>query len=113
MTITTATPRMRDHVVRTHSSAEGLQREEQLAWAIAEVASDRGPVDDDVQEMIINRVIDNAAVAAASLSRDPVIVARAQALAHAASPGATVFGAESRSAGFARVGRLGERCRRP
>jgi 2-methylcitrate dehydratase len=63
-----------------------------LAWAIAEVASEHVPVDADVQEMIINRVIDNAAVAAASLARAPVIAARAPALAHGGWPGATVFG---------------------
>ena len=94
MTSSATTPEMRDHVVRTHSSAEGLQREDQLAWAIAEVASDRAPVDPQVQEMIINRVIDNAAVAAASLARGPVIVARSQALPHVAAPGATVVGTE-------------------
>ena len=45
--------------------------------------------------MIINRVIDNAAVAAASLTRAPVSAARQQALDHAVSiggDGATVFG---------------------
>ena len=45
--------------------------------------------------MIINRVIDNAAVAAASLTRAPVSAARQQALDHAVSVsgrGATVFG---------------------
>jgi 2-methylcitrate dehydratase len=42
--------------------------------------------------MIINRVIDNAAVAVASINRHPVVSARAQALAHARPGGATVFG---------------------
>src|SRR4051812_7636193 len=49
---------------------------------MAEVAADPVEVDADVTEMVINRVIDNAAVAAASLTRRPVISARAQALAH-------------------------------
>jgi 2-methylcitrate dehydratase len=42
--------------------------------------------------MIGNRIIDNAAVAAASLVRRPVASARAQAQAHPFLPGATVFG---------------------
>jgi len=42
--------------------------------------------------MIINRVIDNAAVATASLSRAPVVAARGQAEAHPFTPGSTVFG---------------------
>jgi len=83
------------HHVRVHRSDENLPREGQLAWAIARVAADPVPVDDDVVEMIINRVIDNAAVAAASLTRGPVSAARQQALDHAVSvggQGATIFG---------------------
>ncbi|MGY4859758.1 MmgE/PrpD family protein [Cryobacterium sp. AP23] len=81
--------------VRVHRSDDSPARTEQLAWKIAACAADPVPVDDDVTEMIINRVIDNAAVAAASLTRDPVAAARSQALAHPRSTGgtgATVFG---------------------
>jgi 2-methylcitrate dehydratase len=42
--------------------------------------------------MVINRIIDNAAVAAAALNRPPVVAARWQAAAHPYTPGATVFG---------------------
>ncbi|MGQ3255523.1 MAG: MmgE/PrpD family protein [Microbacterium aurantiacum] len=83
------------HHLRVHRSDEHLPREGQLAWRIAEIAADPVGVDDDVTEMIINRVIDNAAVAAASLRRAPVSAARQQALDHAVSvggSGATVFG---------------------
>ena len=73
---------MKLHNVRVHSSEENLARHDQLAWKIAEVASDPGEVDADVTEIVINRVIDNAAVAAASLTRKPVVSARSQALAH-------------------------------
>src|SRR5690606_5058404 len=45
-----------------------------------------------VAEMIGNRIIDNAAVAAASFTRRPVTSARTQALAHPYQPGATLFG---------------------
>ncbi|MCT9819730.1 MmgE/PrpD family protein [Microbacterium sp. W1N] len=83
------------HPVRVYRSEEPLPRTAQLAYKIAEVAVDPVPVEPDVVDMIINRVIDNAAVAAASLTRAPVSAARAQALDHPVSrggAGATVFG---------------------
>jgi 2-methylcitrate dehydratase len=86
-----------NHHVRVHRSDEDLAREDQLAWKIAEVAVDPVEVEPAVVDMIINRVIDNAAVAAASLTRAPVSAARAQALDHpvsAGGDGATVFGVE-------------------
>ncbi|MDS1138397.1 MmgE/PrpD family protein [Nitratireductor indicus] len=83
---------MKTHKVRTHKSAEKLAREDQLAWKIASVAADDVSLEADVVEMIGNRIIDNAAVAAASVARRPVESARAQAVAHAFRPGATVFG---------------------
>ena len=83
---------MKVHKVRTYKSTEALPREEQLAWKIAAAACDPAPIEDDVAEMIGNRIIDNAAVAAASLARPPVAAARAQAFPHLLQPGATVFG---------------------
>ncbi len=83
---------MQSHFIRTHRSTENLPREQQLAWAIAEVAADAVAVDDEVTAMILNRVIDNAGVAAAALMHDSVAHARAQALRHPYSPGSTVFG---------------------
>ncbi len=83
---------MKTHDVRTYKSAEDLPREDQLAWKIARVAADPVAVEADVTEMIINRIIDNAAVAVASLARRPVASARAQALCHPSASGATVFG---------------------
>ena len=83
------------HHVRVYKSEETLHREDQLAWKIAEVAADPVEVEADVVDMIINRIIDNAAVATASLTRGPIVSARAQALAHPVSTGgagATVFG---------------------
>ncbi|MDA4890683.1 MmgE/PrpD family protein [Streptomyces sp. MS2A] len=84
-----------NHHLRVHRSDENLPREGQLAWRIAEVAADPVEVDQDVVDMIINRIIDNASVAAASLTRAPVSAARQQALDHPVSvggAGATVFG---------------------
>ena len=83
---------MKNHPVRMYRSDESLPREQQLAWKIAEVAADPVEVSPEVTEMIINRVIDNAAVATASLSRAPVVAARGQAEAHPFTPGSTVFG---------------------
>jgi 2-methylcitrate dehydratase len=80
------------HEVRVHPETAGLARSEQLAWKLALVACDDAPVDADVAEMVENRVIDNAAVAAAAVNRAPVVAARAQAMAHASGDGGTVFG---------------------
>jgi 2-methylcitrate dehydratase len=86
---------MKTHHLRVHKSEENLAREGQLAWALAEVAADPVDVTPEVTDMIINRIIDNAAVAAASLTRGPVVAARSQALAHPVTTGgsgSTVFG---------------------
>lgn len=83
---------MKSHTVRVFPSKKKLPKEDQLAWKIAAVASDGAPVEDDVCEMIINRLIDNAAVAIAAINRTPACNARAQALAHPRQQGATLFG---------------------
>ncbi|MFC9664639.1 2-methylcitrate dehydratase PrpD [Nocardia sp. NPDC127606] len=83
---------MKTYPVRTHRSADHFPKGEHLAWRIAEVATDSVGVPAETAEMIINRIIDNAAVAAASLTRRPVANARAQAQAHPFGPGSTVFG---------------------
>ena len=84
---------MIEHDVRAHPSSARLPREEQLAWKLAAVATDPVPVPAEVTDMVINRVIDDAAVAAAALARGPVRAAREQALRHPSSPGAAVWGA--------------------
>jgi len=86
---------MKLHNVRVHRSSENLPREGQLAWKIAEVATEQLEPTAAVTDMVINRIIDNAAVATASLARGPVVSARAQAEAHPVSrngSGATAFG---------------------
>ena len=83
---------MKLHAVRTHPSADQLPRQEQLAWRFAALAVDPVEVEPAVVEMIGNRIIDNASVAAASIARHPAVSARAQAVAHPAAPGSTVFG---------------------
>jgi len=81
--------------IKVHPSKSRLPREKQLAWKIAEVAADRVAVQSDVEEMIANRIIDNAAVAVAAINRRPVVSARAMALGHMRAQGATVFGADA------------------
>ncbi|AYV30907.1 2-methylcitrate dehydratase [Streptomyces sp. ADI95-16] len=86
---------MINHQVRVHPSAEHLPREDQLAWKLAVVATgtqEAQDLDPAAAEMAANRIIDNAAVAVAALRRRPVAVARAQALSHRTSSGASVFG---------------------
>lgn len=86
---------MINHPVRVHRSNENLPREAQLAWKLAELATDPAPIDDDVATMVANRIVDNAAVAIASLNREPVVAARDQAVTHAARigrSGATIVG---------------------
>lgn len=81
--------------VRVYASDENLAREDQLAWKIATVASENIAATPEVTDMVINRVIDNASVATASLRRGPVVSARSQAAAHPISRGgrgSTVFG---------------------
>lgn len=83
---------MKKHLVRVYPSKEHLDRKDQLAWKIAEIASDNAPIKADVTDMVINRIIDNASVAIAAANRRPVASARSMALAHPRTGGATVFG---------------------
>ncbi|WP_433710799.1 MmgE/PrpD family protein [Nocardia sp. CA-084685] len=92
---------MKTHIVRARAAAAAFPRTEHLATRIAEVAVDPVEVTAEVSAMIVNRIIDNAAVAAAALVRRPVMNARAQALAQPYAPrpgrsGAIVFGAPRR-----------------
>lgn len=91
---------MIDHTVRVYRSDEPLARHEQLAWKIAEVAAEQLDPTPEVTDMVINRIIDNAAVATASLGRAPILAARSQAEAHPVSrggAGATIFGSPERT----------------
>ena len=70
---------------------------EQLAWKLAEVATDATAYQSDsldpaAVEMVANRIVDNAAVALAAVGRTAVVAARAQAMAHPRSTGATLWG---------------------
>ncbi|WP_040161445.1 MmgE/PrpD family protein [Nigerium massiliense] len=86
---------MQKLTVRPEQPGEVLSRERQLAWALATMAAERVPVEADVSDMVVNRVIDDFAVAAASLGRRPVRAALDAALAHpptSGGRGAALFG---------------------
>lgn len=83
---------MENHIVRVHPSAEDFPRSEHLAWKIAQVAADPVAVPAESADMAVNRIIDNASVAVASVLRRPPSTARTQAMARPMSPGSTVFG---------------------
>ena len=82
--------------VKVYPSKIALPKKKQLAWKIAEIASDNAKLNSDAIEMSINRIIDNASVAIASLNRDPVISARDMAKAHLRNGGSTLFGVNSK-----------------
>ncbi len=87
---------MRKITVKVHPSKSKLKKRDQLAWKIAEIASDNAKLNEDAIDMVINRIIDNASVAIASLNRKPVISAREMALSHPRKNGATIFGVNSK-----------------
>ena len=84
------------HKVRVCPSKIKLNKKKQLAWKIAEIASDNAKLNKYSVEMAINRIIDNASVAIASLNRKPVISSREMALKHPRKNGATLFGVNSK-----------------
>ncbi len=83
------------HKVKVYPSKIKLDKKKQLAWKIAEIASDNAKLNKKSIEMVINRIIDNASVAIASLNRKSVISSREMAIAHPRKNGATIFGLNS------------------
>jgi 2-methylcitrate dehydratase len=84
------------HKVKVYPSKIHLPKKKQLAWKIAEIASDNAKLNKNSIEMAINRIIDNASVAIASLNRKSVISSREMALKHPRKNGATLFGIDSK-----------------
>ena len=87
---------MKIHKVKVFASKDKLSKKNQLAWKIAEIASDNSKLNKNSVDMVINRVIDNASVAIASLNRKAVITSREMAMKHPRSNGATLFGINSK-----------------
>ena len=84
------------HRVKVYPSKIHLLKKKQLAWKIAEIASDNSKLNKKSVDMVINRIIDNASVAIASLNRKAVISSREMALKHTRNNGATLFGVNSK-----------------
>ena len=70
------------HTIKVYPSKFRLSKRKQLAWKIAESASDNATLNKDSVEMVLNSIIDNASVAIASLNRSAVISSREMALKH-------------------------------
>ena len=84
------------HTVKVYPSKIKLDKKNQLAWKLAEISSDNVKLNKKSIEMSVNRIIDNASVAIASLNRKPVISSREMALRHPKRNGATIFGVSSK-----------------
>ena len=84
------------HKIKVYPSKIHLPKKNQLAWKIAEIASDNSKLNKNSVDLVINRVIDNASVAIASLNRKAVITSREMAMKHPRSNGATLFGINSK-----------------
>ena len=84
------------HTVKVYPSKIKLDKKNQLAWKLAEISSDNVKLNKKSIEMVINRIIDNASVAIASLNRKPVVSSREMALRHPKKNGATLFGVSSK-----------------
>ncbi len=84
------------NTVKVYPSKIYLPKKRQLAWKIAEIASDDSKLNKQSIDMVINRIIDNASVAIASLNRSPVISAREMAKGHLRKSGSTIFGISSK-----------------
>ena len=84
------------HNIKVYPSKTYLPKKKQLAWKLAEIASDNSKINKKSLNMVINRIIDNASVAIASLNRKPVISSREMAMRHPKKNGATLFGVKSK-----------------
>jgi len=51
---------LRNIKVKVYPSSTKLKKENQLAWKMAEIASDDAPLNSWAVDMVINRIIDNA-----------------------------------------------------
>ncbi len=84
------------HILKVYPSKAKLNKKKQLAWKLAEIASDNAKLNKKSIDMVVNRIIDNASVAIASLNRKSVISSREMALKHPRRDGANIFGINSK-----------------
>lgn len=79
-------------LVRPHPADARPAPKDQLAWKLAELAANPRSVDSGAANLASWRLIDNMAVAIASLNRAPVAATRAQALCFPRKGGARLIG---------------------
>ena len=83
---------MKSYPIKIQQPGQKLDKEEQLAWRIASMASQDWNLTNAISEMVGNRIIDNAGVAVAAINREAVKIARSQAMQFQNDTGATLFG---------------------
>lgn len=86
------------HTVRSENQSGDLARQDQLAWKLAELATQakNQPLDADSVNMAKNRIIDNAAIALGAANERAVVVARGEGRLVAGAGNATIWGVEGR-----------------
>jgi len=82
------------HSVQSENKSGDLVREQQLAWKLAELATQAKsqPLDTDSVEMAKNRIIDNAAIALGAANEAAVVVARGEGRLLCGAGSATIWG---------------------
>ena len=83
---------MRSFPIKIQQPGEKIKKEDQLAWHIANMASEDWSLTSEITDMVGNRIIDNTGVAVAALNRDAVKISRAQAMQFENKNGSTIFG---------------------
>ena len=83
---------MKSYTIKLQKPGTKLEKENQLAWLIANMAAEDWNLTKEISDMVGNRIIDNAGVAIAALNNKAVKIARAQAMKFENNSGSTLFG---------------------
>ena len=83
---------MKSYTIKLQKPGTKLEKKNQLAWLIANMAAEDWSLNKEISDMVGNRIIDNAGVAIAALNNKAVKIARAQAMKFENNSGSTLFG---------------------
>jgi 2-methylcitrate dehydratase len=83
---------MKTVIVRTEKLGHTTPREHQLTYRLANAALKAGEVEQDITELVIDRLIDSVSGAIPALTTEPPARAHAAAKAHSRPGGATLIG---------------------
>ena len=83
---------MKSYTIKLQKPGTKLEKKNQLAWLIANMAAEDWSLTKEISDMVGNRIIDNAGVAIAALNNKAVKIARAQAMKFENNSGSTLFG---------------------